>query len=84
MANRPSRLLILILSPALGFGLLLGWLSAEFASSRVEQVEFELAEKLLSRVEINVQPFLDPVDPISLQVVLDAVSYTHLTLPTKA
>ena len=71
MANRPSRLLIVILLPALGFGLLLGWLSAEFASSRIEQVEFELAEKLLSRVEINVQPFLDPVDPISLQVILD-------------
>ena len=71
MANRPSRLLILILAPALGFGLLLGWLSAEFASSRIEQAELELAEKLLARVETNIQPFLDPVDPISLQVVLD-------------
>ena len=71
MANRPSRLLILILSPAIGFGLLLGWLSAEFASSRIEQAELELAEKLLARVETNIQPFLDPVDPISLQVVLD-------------
>ena len=71
MANRPSRLLILILAPALGFGLLLAWLSAEFASSRIEQAELELAEKLLSRVEAKIQPFLDPVDPISLQVVLD-------------
>ncbi len=71
MANRPSRLLILILAPVLGFGLLLGWLSAEFASSRIEQAELELAEKLLARVETNIQPFLDPVDPISLQVVLD-------------
>ena len=71
MANRPSRLLILILAPALGFGFLLGWLSAEFASSRIEQAELELAEKLLARVETNIQPFLDPVDPISLQVVLD-------------
>ena len=71
MANRPSRLLILILAPVLGFGLLLGWLSAEFASSRIEQAQLELAEKLLARVETNIQPFLDPVDPISLQVVLD-------------
>lgn len=71
MANRPSRLLTLILAPVLGFGLLLGWLSAEFASSRIEQAELELAEKLLARVETNIQPFLDPVDPISLQVVLD-------------
>lgn len=71
MANRPSRLLILILAPTLGFGLLLGWLSTEFASSRIEQAELELAEKLLARVETNIQPFLDPVDPISLQVVLD-------------
>ena len=71
MANRPSRLLILILAPTLGFGLLLGWLSAEFASSRIEQAELELVEKLLARVETNIQPFLDPVDPISLQVVLD-------------
>ena len=71
MANRPSRLLILILAPALGFGLLLIWLSAEFASSRIEQAELELAEKLLARVEAKIQPFLDPVDPISLQVVLD-------------
>ena len=59
MANRPSRLLILILAPALGFGLLLGWLSAEFTSSRIEQAELELAEKLLARVETNIQPFLD-------------------------
>ena len=51
--------------------MLLGWLSAEFASSRIEQAELELAEKLLARVETNIQPFLDPVDPISLQVVLD-------------
>ena len=71
MANRPSRLLILILAPALGFGLLLICLSAEFASSRIEQAELELAEKLLARVEAKIQPFLDPVDPISLQVVLD-------------
>ena len=71
MANRPSRLLTLILAPVLGFGLLLGWLSAEFASSRIEQAELELAEKLLARVETNIQPFLDPVEPISLQVVLD-------------
>ena len=81
MANRPSRLLILILAPTLGFGLLLGWLSAEFASSRIEQAELELAEKLLSRIEAKIQPFLDPVDPISLQVVLD--EYTR-SLPAAA
>ena len=70
MANRPSRLLILILAPTLGFGLLLGWLSTELPRVGSNKPNSN-SRKAVGSGQTNIQPFLDPVDPISLQVVLD-------------
>lgn len=81
MANQHHRLLFVVLSPLLIFGALFIALLADLAADRFVESEINLAEQLLSRTERSVEPFLAPLDPISLQVVMDDF---HQALPEAA
>ncbi|MGA1108943.1 MAG: hypothetical protein ACO3TX_10315, partial [Pseudomonadales bacterium] len=81
MVNPTRRLLFVLLAPLLLFGAILIALFAEFTSQAFEDAEIQLAEQLLTRTESSAAPFLRPLDPISLQVVMDDF---HQALPEAA
>jgi hypothetical protein len=81
MVNPTLRLLFVLLTPLLLFGAILIVLFAEFTSRAFEDAEIQLAERLLTRTENSAAPFLKPLDPISLQVVMDDF---HQALPEAA